>query len=560
MSLQVCILLFNFISIKVMADSPFLKLPPQIRLQIYSFSGLIRSCPITIRPGDESSGLRRDALAQRDPLKTIYCVYKMKGRGRVSYPTEKTGFDCFCPTLSLALLCICRTVYHEALPFFYRFNKFKVLGHVSTDLQFLRTLTPLAITSMTSLLIRLNCWPCPLGHDEIDLRRNECRLCWSSTVGADEVLTLMTSAGQANLAEWGELCIYMSRAIKPGSLNLTVICDSANLAVAMEVSKAMKELPILRTCTVRFGRSRNGALADLACRTMKTATTTFDPITPFRYLDLPEELRLRILSYTHLSPYGGFSPRHENIFITDNRMRPRGFPHVTPRKCCYQCNDTRDNCCCPTRHASASESCICRLIPFELLLVSKQMKQDAELVFFFENCFDLNQDPSQTSDLLSRWSSRNLMAIRRVRFIFTQQQIIDWKAQIRAQWQSLMTFIGKNLNLGNLCIMVNTEAIFDLCMERDNEEELRFVYNAYCEIAEEMATLRGLHDLHLEFTWFRGLEPLLEKRVMGEDYDSSKGHTWAKPARKYGDFHLPRWHASAWSAIEESREANVSGK
>lgn len=343
------------------------------------------------------------------------------------------------------------------------------------------------------------------------------------------------------LLEWRAVCAYLAEAVTPNQLKLTVLCDTVDMAVAKEITEAIKLLPQLKECTIRLGRYREAALTSLAHQTMQAAMHVKEPASPFRFFDLPKELRLHILDFTHLGVQGSHSPRYQNIRIEDNKLH---VMHPRFANCCYMCNDTRDNCCCPTAYASASMSCVCRVVPFGLFLVSKLMYQDGQEVFFSANCFEFNQDYLRTLEFLNA-RLHVLGLIRRIRFVFSDKQIKFWKKE-RHKFQTLLQFVARHFNVANLCVVINTEANWDLCLWREEEEDNRFVYDAYCEIAQDLAILHGLQDLHLEFSWYRGLEVVLERQVMGSAYDSLQGKKFAKADKKsWGHWDLPPWHVTA---------------
>ena len=526
----------------------FLDLPSNVRSHIYFFLGFTRPCPISLSTERGMKALReRDS--KRMSMGRYQCLHKMKGGGGGDPFYGHHDLDCYCLDLPIPLLRVCRSIYLDTLPLLYGKNKFKVLGHTSSDLRLIRILSPVAIASLTSLLIRLNCWPCLLGHDDIDAGTGQCHFCGTSIASSDASLTNTTQAGKEILTEWWAVCTCLAEAVQPSQLSLALICDTMDMATAEEVMKAVRKLPQLKECTIRLSRSRDDALASLARQTMQIMTGAIVPASPFPFLDLPKELRLLILGFTHLGTKGSYDPRYQNIRIEDTKLRIErsGYGgYIDNMKCCYKCNDTRDNCCCPTTHASVSVSCKYRLIPFELFLVSKLVHQEAKEVFFSVNCFEFNQDHSLTLEFLSRMSPHTLRSFRRVRFMFTDDHILSWKDETRDQWRALVEFVNQNFSIANLCLIINTGANRLMCQLIMDEEKTRFVYDAYYEIVQQLSILQDLGDLHLEFGWFRFLEVILERHIMGEHYDSSEGNKNAKVRKKMYDFdgETPSWHAT----------------
>ena len=501
------------------STSPLLDLPISVRLCIYLFSGLVRPCPISLCTEGKMISPRKNLILVGQSRRRPYqCIYKMKGSGERRRHSKK-DIDCYCLELPVALLRVCRAICLETLPLLYGKNKFKVLGHTSSDLRILRTLSSVAIASMTSLLVRLNCSPCPLGHNEISLL-GHCTLCKGTLTLSDAPLTNTTRAGQEILTEWRAVCAHLAETVLPGQLNLTVICDTNEAEVAAEVMELTRKLPRLKKCTIRLSQSRDSTLTSLARQTVQVTMRAKVPASAFPFNKLPKELRLCVLNFTHLTPEGSYASRFQNVGIKDNKlcMSPSGTFHR--RKCCYKCNDTRDNCCCPTTHASVSASCRCRLIPFELFLVSKLMKQEAEKMFYSSNCFVFQQDHSRTLEFLSRMRPEILRSIRHVRFMFADKHINFWTTETREEWRVLIEFVKQNFDVGKLCLFINTLANWCLCHRLRYKEDIRYVYDAYCEIVQQLLILQGLGDMYLELPWFRGLDVILERRIMGERYDS----------------------------------------
>ena len=76
---------------------------------------------------------------------------------------------------------------------------------------------------------------------------------------------------------------------------------------------------------------------------------------------------------------------------------------------------------------------------------------------------------------------------------------------------------------------------------------IRYIYDTYCDIVQQLTLLQGLQDLHVGLGWFRDLESILERRILGEAYDRRrcKNHTkrlWPPGDEYRGVWTLPPWH------------------
>ena len=141
------------------------------------------------------------------------------------------------------------------------------------------------------------------------------------------------------------------------------------------------------------------------------------------YESLPKEMRLRILSFTHLSSQAGsYHDPDKIISIQGNKLMKNHW-----LRCCNRCTETYGDGCCPTNYAAYSASCVCRQIPTQLFLVSKTMYSDAFTTLYSENCFEFHQDPEMTISFLCRLPAEASTLIRRIQFRFSVSQVLNWQ-------------------------------------------------------------------------------------------------------------------------------------
>ena len=255
---------------------------------------------------------------------------------------------------------------------------FILRGHAGFDLANLLSLGSKALAAMTSLLVRLNTWPCPNGHEILDHRRTRCMKC-NNEVAADPIcnsygLKLRTKGNF--LKQWEQACSHLASGISLGQLHLTFICDVEDLAAGDKHIEPLTNLPKLKTNTIRLGRLRNRDLASLAERTSQKMTSTFIPGSGFPFELLPEEIRLRVLQFTHIGPNGPYHDRYEDLFVESGKLIK------STALCCSACTGTYRDCCCMNLHSSYSKSCLCRRLPKELLSVSRQIRRETLEVLF----------------------------------------------------------------------------------------------------------------------------------------------------------------------------------
>lgn len=89
--------------------------------------------------------------------------------------------------------------------------------------------------------------------------------------------------------------------IEPQTLELSFICDVADLETAEAIAASIDHFPILRSCDMRLARRPNKQIQRIAQQVaVRAIGQAPSPTFPFHFMDLPTELRLQILEYTDL--------------------------------------------------------------------------------------------------------------------------------------------------------------------------------------------------------------------------------------------------------------------
>ena len=334
----------------------FLDLPDEARRSIYALAGLSRPCPIDLLARQPRSDTQPRASGSRSPC------WQLKRLAGLWGPREPGEPLCACPRLPLELLRVSRRVSDEALDVLLRTNRSVLRARAGRP----EMLAPLAahipeahLDRMTSLVVRLNCWPCPWGHDEIRvwprISPNHCCLCSTHTSEADSALSMSSSANLDMLEAWKLICARLGSGLTPRQLDLTLICD-INPADQIHVAKLLLDpmryyLPLLKSCTIRLGRAskerylarmaRQTALALVGLETLEPSQNT----KPFPFDRLPWELKTRILRYTHLGPPGlaGYDLGLERLDFVNGRVLRRPLRGASSREsivCCNRCTGT----------------------------------------------------------------------------------------------------------------------------------------------------------------------------------------------------------------------------
>jgi hypothetical protein len=333
------------------------------------------------------------------------------------------------------LLLSCRAIYREASALLFSSNKFVIHYRHGAErsLQPLRNLTASSLAALASLKIVLNqsschhrkphgdglgTWTCCRGTAAVDAPHYS--TCHSQhTARHDSPLQNGDAAAGPMLDEWLRTAEFLSSRIRPGALQLSLVCDldeQAEADIATKVVAPLFLFPELKGCHVRLCRSPNPQLGQIARRAALQACHKPEPASPpsfsgDRLLSLPRELRLRILEYTDLvTPWRqvvwarlelarGYLRPEAGCCIWDDIPCPPALHHGCQFSGCYIPEYRKDGvavysdaagCFCRIRHAAFSSSCRCWAPPTPLFLICRTLLEDARFVFFSLNRFVVN--------------------------------------------------------------------------------------------------------------------------------------------------------------------------
>ncbi|KUI62865.1 hypothetical protein VP1G_09991 [Cytospora mali] len=224
------------------------------------------------------------------------------------------------------------------------------------------------------------------------------------------------------LTEWLETAKVIGPSFKPRTLELSFICNVADVEAAEAIAASLRHFPIMLSCDLRLSSKPNGQIQGIAKEAAtKAVGQTPPPPSLFRFTDLPAELRLEILKYTDLitplkevewNPKDGYYLRYRTITCiraykpsyefgtcpppgdwTPNDRVPcdqNFYHHSCQFRNCWQ-GPAENGCFCQRYHAaytassSSRKQCACWMPPQPLFLVSRQLYQDAQFVFFHHN-------------------------------------------------------------------------------------------------------------------------------------------------------------------------------
>ncbi|KAK4205478.1 hypothetical protein QBC40DRAFT_320306 [Triangularia verruculosa] len=493
----------------------------------------------------------RQSALLRVPVSIRNRIYYLCARTSSPYPTSRFIFALNSwresrrfnePARNIhSLLQSCKTVYEEVIAFLYSSGIFVIRYSGPGSLEPLQWLSTTALASLTCLKIVLNqaachyqlrsfscCsegeFPCWAGTLEDSCRNTICKIVAAKPREPHgPPLRCHDIQGQDMLAEWQAVVVHLSHGLTAGRLELALVCDIASREpdIATAVITPLRLLPRLRDCHVRLSAARETKLQQMAEALVANLTGDMhrSPIlnttsrgAACELLNLPREIRLRILEYTDLvTPLKEVNWSRLVNGYWASQMSPRNVS-VDPdcpsdirngcqfSWCWHQPNYKAPiGCFCRVYHSSASSFCGCWAPPAALFLVCRRLCDEARYVFFSRNRFivrdnferlDLLDYPYNSfaaSDFLKRIvPERSLPHLRFLELVFPPFSYSTWpRADHPASndWRETLQWSRGRLNLPALTIRLEDE-----CELKDRWE--RFVlgderYESQCCEGEE---------------------------------------------------------------------------
>lgn len=287
------------------------------------------------------------------------------------------------------LLLTCRQIYNELIPIVYS-QRFLISYSETNGLDGLQNISPYGLQHMRDLTVVLSREQCvhkvkPQNTSPLFGRE-------PNTYSYTRPLLLKSPRKRPTakiLKDWRRALERLAASITPGRLHLQLICHVGNFSTAEAMLAPLAKLPVLNECSISLGRLRTNGLAELArisrlqAKGMlpRNVTNVRNP-TPFRYEDLPLEIRLIVLEYTDLVPMGG-----EICWDTEQGYYLKG-PDI-----CWAHHPATIPVCfyCTSYQASAvGERCVCWKPPVALWHVSRAFREEALRVFFHNRFIIIN--------------------------------------------------------------------------------------------------------------------------------------------------------------------------
>ncbi|OAL48128.1 hypothetical protein IQ07DRAFT_646316 [Pyrenochaeta sp. DS3sAY3a] len=301
----------------------FLDLPLHVRQCIYHYLGLTdkvidlsSSYDEVFHPGEPQEDPWVDYLACRHCLNDVivkredyhpmteywYCHDESKGRRSLTSDADCELEHCFRDDSHFQLLFTCKTLFAEIQELVYKENRFILDRGTPTGFQSFMKLNSSSVRALTHLTIRLDGEP----PETMDLSDH-----WTRT-STLRPLKHYSRYGKQAYKEWYALVARLrDSGIVPRQLNFFLIALVPDTKEAIFVLQPLQSLPTLKSCGIWLNHRHIPDLAAFIKETVETLTRrkagdqidgrVYKEKIPFRYLDLPPEIRCRILSFTDLS-------------------------------------------------------------------------------------------------------------------------------------------------------------------------------------------------------------------------------------------------------------------
>ena len=372
---------------------------------------------------------------------------------------------------------------------------------------------------------------------------------------------------------WQAFARRLGISVAPKELNLRFICDVADERTAYEAVGPFLSMPLLASCSIRLGRKTSiPGLQGLASTTALRAVGDFSPHYhhPFRLLDLPPEVRLRMLEYTDL-----VTPLRQVEWHPENGFRVRYFDNLCQDKQghmktrCSECRwracslERSFGCFCQRHHAAFSSStrCKCWSPPVDLFLVCKSFLEGSRHIFYSANRFMVTPaasiygtNPKKPASLeastffLKAVPSTALHFLRWVDLVLQPFDDQHYNASkiVYKEWLEVISLIKGRLRCANLTLRVYMAALFPITKESwpptITPEQDSAMIQSYGKLIKPLSALEDLDTFNVYLFWpfhptekhswpywrqgrsrdsaIRKQELELERLVMGDDYDS----------------------------------------
>ncbi|KAN0068479.1 hypothetical protein V8E54_013203 [Elaphomyces granulatus] len=471
----------DFTCAKVAAHPPtnFLHLPEDVRIRIYQYSSLIRSCPI-------------DVLEEKD---TGALCGSRRNMAHLLQP-------CSHPKIPLNIFQVSRAVFEDASSALYSRNKFRLTLKGVGDFENFQQITKPYLHLIKSLHVDLR------ACDDGILRLEG----WTENLFHDVTLRI-----------WNMFCNAVPETI-PGLEDFSLECRIMDADTAKRVLSPMESFPLLRRCGFCFDPLADRETLGIARETAYTRTslTRGNQSTPFRFLDLPVELQFMVMENLLTFQWDPFVPPLPGIprrlSAGQIVLRKHIRQELCEPVCCGSCSTSSSACFCSIRETVFSTHCRCFISPLPYFLVCREMYTVAHSIFYSKNRFCLlGDDPVPMMKVVQTLSKDSLSMIRHLTFASWTYHY-DVRSNLllnfagRFAWSFLLYFLKERLHLE----LVSVNFIDLGCYAT---EETILDWRKYLRhVIESFGFLRGVRSFQVSLAYDRLYETVAERSVMGPRY------------------------------------------
>lgn len=500
----------------------FLRLPVSVRERIYLHAGLITNSSIVF-------------------------VFGRVGQNHVAIADDDYDF-------TFNILQVCRMVYAEVQGILLSRNTL-ILTHDNIDegLLYLGDLSPSACSQLRNVYVHLHVTePRFPGETTPPLK-------WE------------------DIETWQWAATHILSHASPRQLRLHLICDTGDTGKTSAVLQPLYNFPgVLLELELRTHAIHDRRLHDLAREAVRRIEAKAEiPQPPFRFLDLPAEIRYHIYTYTDLvtpfqhaqwSPEEGFNIEYPFCECDGSICREPDLHHA--RSFCH-CGaiSLLEGSFCTRYHSAHSSRCNHKFRPRSLMLVSRAVYREAVAFFFSRNQITILPSTSYADSLNSyegmplrplpkqdgvtkfflerRMSPEVLYHIRTLELVLPQidpeSSLLDQSSSDYKEWCLAVDYLAAHANLPKLTLIVH------LCTTRRHNNFASYMlgatatdsdivtsFEAQSRILAPLSRLSHVKRLFVHLEWPGHWSPpkLLD--------DISKRPYKESPGCGIGDLYIPR--------------------
>ena len=333
--------------------SHMLSLPPAIRQEIYRLAGLVYGGEICFR--DQQRPTYRN---------TRPADYQYPTNPLLRTPDHQYTVPSF--KMSQSLLRTCTALNVEVSKLLYSTNRFVFRIRCPADFAVLSNLGQHSLPYLKYLTIAINHNACHTSAFTFPRCKNGGRP-FRPGAERDHPIDHSNPNHQELLLAWITASKFVLANTGTNQLTLHLLCDCATYEAAAQVVAPLSSVRKLADCSIRLGIHPDVKLQTLSRDTVLRLTSTDAEVRrPFRYQDLPGEIRYKVLEHTDLvtplrevewSPRG-FSLRYSHSKCSKPYSCSPDFHHSCQFRHCFR-YDGNTGCFCHRYHAAFDLRCRC---------------------------------------------------------------------------------------------------------------------------------------------------------------------------------------------------------